>query len=64
MSGQENKGALERVFEAAGCRRQTDLADLLEIKQSSISDAQKKMPSLRNGLLSCYATRVLIPTGF
>ncbi len=42
MSIQENKSALDRVFEIAGCHRQTDLADLLGIKQSSISDAKKR----------------------
>lgn len=34
--------ALERVFEAAGCRTQSQLADLLGIRQSSISDAKKR----------------------
>ena len=31
-----------RVFEAAECRTQVALAELLEIKQSSISDAKKR----------------------
>lgn len=31
-----------RVFEAAECRTQVKLAELLEIKQSSISDAKKR----------------------
>lgn len=34
--------ALERVFTAAGCRTQTELADLLQIRQSSISDAKRR----------------------
>lgn len=42
MSNAPEKSALDRVFETAGCRRQTDLADLLGIKQSSISDAKKR----------------------
>lgn len=42
MSVQKNKSALERVFEVAERRTQTDLADLLGIKQSSISDAKKR----------------------
>ena len=42
MVNQENKSALDRVFEAAGCHKQIDLADLLGIKQSSISDAKKR----------------------
>ncbi len=33
---------LERFFEAAGCRTQTELAEFLGIRQSSISDAKKR----------------------
>jgi len=33
---------LSRVFEAAGCRTQIELANLLGIRQSSISDAKKR----------------------
>ncbi|MCL1939914.1 MAG: helix-turn-helix domain containing protein [Desulfovibrionaceae bacterium] len=33
---------LDRVFEAAGCRTQIELADFLGIKQSSISDAKRR----------------------
>ena len=36
------EGSLKRVFEAAGCRTQTELADVLGIRQSSISDAKKR----------------------
>lgn len=31
-----------RVFEAAECRTQTELAEILEIRQSSISDARRR----------------------
>ena len=34
--------ALARVFEAAGCRTQTELAAFLGVRQSSISDAKKR----------------------
>ena len=34
--------ALKRVFEAAGCRTQADLAEFFGIRQSSISDAKKR----------------------
>lgn len=34
--------ALERVFHVAGCRTQTELAQLLQIRQSSISDAKRR----------------------
>lgn len=33
---------LERFFEAAGCRTQTELAEFLGIRQSSIADAKKR----------------------
>lgn len=33
---------LARVFEAAGCRTQLDLAAVLDISQSSISDAKRR----------------------
>lgn len=33
---------LKRVFAAAGCRTQAELANFLGIKQSSISDAKKR----------------------
>ena len=33
---------LARVFEAAGCRTQTELAAFLGVRQSSISDAKKR----------------------
>ncbi len=32
----------KRVFEAAECRTQIELADLLEVRQSSISDARRR----------------------
>ncbi len=34
--------ALDRIFEAAGCRTQVELAEFLGIRQSSISDAKKR----------------------
>lgn len=34
--------ALERVFEAAGCKTQIELAIILNIRQSSISDAKRR----------------------
>lgn len=33
---------LERVFEAAGCRTQVELAEFLGIRQSSVADAKKR----------------------
>lgn len=34
--------ALKRVFEAAGCRTQLELAAILDVRQSSISDAKRR----------------------
>jgi len=34
--------ALDRVFEAAECKTQVELAELFEIRQSSISDAKRR----------------------
>lgn len=45
MPGTHKKNALERVFEVTNCRTQIELADMLGIKQSSISDAKKKCHS-------------------
>ena len=42
MEKGEIKSALSRVFEASGCRTQMELAELLGIRQSSISDAKKR----------------------
>ena len=36
------KSQYERLFEAAGCRTQIELAEILEIKQSSVSDAKSR----------------------
>ena len=42
--GEQTEAAarLARVFEAAGCRTQLELAAILDIRQSSISDAKRR----------------------
>ena len=42
MKIQEKENAFSRLYEATGCRTQIQLAKLLEIRQSSISDAKKR----------------------
>lgn len=42
MSNINKNSALNRVFEVAGCEKQTELANFLGIKQSSVSDAKKR----------------------
>lgn len=50
--------ALDRVFEATECRTQVDLAAVLDIKQSSISDAKR-----RNSVPSEWLIKILRLTG-
>ena len=42
MNDLNEKNAFSRVLEVSGCRTQVELADMLGIKQSSISDAKKR----------------------
>lgn len=42
LAKDEAEARLFRVFAAAGCRTQEELAAFLDIKQSSISDAKKR----------------------
>ncbi len=42
MNQNKKEQALQRVFAASGCRTQIELAGILGIKQSSISDAKKR----------------------
>ena len=51
----------QRVFEAAGCKTQTELADILEIKQSSISDAKKRGSIPAHWLVKLLALRGINP---
>lgn len=36
------ENALKRFFEASGCRTQMELAEFLDIQQSTVSDAKKR----------------------
>ena len=42
VPGAEADARLKRVFEAAECRTQVELAEFLHIRQSSISDAKRR----------------------
>lgn len=42
MSLEKEENAFARLYQVAECRTQTELANLLGIKQSSISDAKKR----------------------
>ena len=42
MSPEKKENSFNRLNQVADCRTQTELADLLGIKQSSISDAKKR----------------------
>ena len=52
---------LERVFEAAGCRTQVELADFLGITQSSIADAKKRKRIPAEWLLTLWRKRGINP---
>lgn len=42
MKGKAEKNSFNRLYDITGCRTQTELRDLLGIKQSSILDAKKR----------------------
>lgn len=42
MATYDFENALKRVFEAAECRTQVELADFLQVRQSSVSDAKRR----------------------
>ena len=54
--------ALSRVFEAADCRTQTELADFLGVRQSSISDAKKRGSVPADWLLTLLCKKWINPT--
>lgn len=41
--------AYERILQSTGLRTQTDVAALLGVKQSSISDAKRRRPAVCGG---------------
>lgn len=59
---------LERVFEAAGCRTQEQLASLLGIRQSAVSDAKRRKSVPSEWLVCLFRLRGVNPewvlTGF
>ena len=42
MEAEKQEDAFSRLYVAAGCRTQVELAKFLEIRQSSISDAKRR----------------------
>lgn len=52
---------LYRVFEATGCRTQTELADLLGIRQSSVSDAKRRGVIPADWLVTLLARKNINP---
>ena len=59
-----DSSALSRVFEAAGCRTQSELADFLGVRQSSISDAKKRGSVPADCCSRCCARSGSTPPGF
>lgn len=52
---------MDRIFKAAGCRTQTELAELLGIRQSSISDAKRRGSVPAEWLLTLLRIRGINP---
>lgn len=52
---------LDRVYEAAGCRTQTELAKFLGMRQSSISDAKKRGSIPADWLLTLWRKKGVNP---
>lgn len=53
--------ALQRFFEAAECRMQTELAEFLGIRQSSIADAKKRGTIPSDWLLALWRKKGVNP---
>lgn len=53
--------ALQRFFEAAECRTQTELAEFLGIRQSSIADAKKRGTIPSDWLLALWRKKGVNP---
>lgn len=58
----ESTAQLARVFEAAGCRTQLELAAILDIRQSSISDAKRRGAIPSDWLIKLLCLRGINPT--
>ena len=52
-----------RVFEAAGCRTQSALAAILNIKQSSVSDAKRRKTIPSDWLMTLFEKSESTPNG-
>lgn len=53
--------ALQRVYEAVGCRTQVELAQFLGIRQSSISDAKRRKAIPADWLLKILREKGISP---
>lgn len=51
----------KRVFEAAGCGTQVELAAVLEVRQSSISDAKRRQSVPSDWLMKLFEKRRINP---
>lgn len=51
----------KRVFEAASCRTQARLADVLEVRQSSVSDAKRRMNVPSEWLVKLFEKKRINP---
>ncbi len=61
LSAQTFEAQYQRVFEAAGCRTQVELSALLEIRQSSISDARRRKHIPADWLVTLFIKKRISP---
>ena len=51
----------QRILEATGCKTQVELADILEVRQSAISDAKRRMTIPSNWLETLHKKQGINP---
>ncbi len=51
----------QRVFEAAECKTQVELASVLDVRQSSVSDAKRRQSTPAEWLLTLFAKKSISP---
>ncbi len=62
LSPQLFEAQYRRVFEAAGCKTQVELAAFLEIRQSSISDAKRRQSIPSDWRVKLFEKKHINPT--
>ena len=61
MAAYDFEGAIKRVFEAAECRTQVELANFLQVRQSSVSDAKRRKSIPSEWLVKLFEKKRISP---